>query len=305
MSSSGIIAELNELIRLKQYASGIYQPQKSRAMTAGQHNSNLRGRGMDFDEVRTYQAGDDIRHMEWRVTARTGCAHVKLYHEERERPVIIVVDFNPSMYFGTKIAFKSVIASRLAALLAWTSVAHGDRVGGIIFNGNKHIELKPRGRKYGVLPFLNHLSEFTKLTPSTDQARPLSDVLTRLRYIAKPGSLIFLISDFENYDKESERHLSRLRLHTDFIAYQVNDLIEIEPPPPERYVMTDGKSEVIVDTQKASIRNQYQLLVKQKRDYLSKIFIKYQIPLIRLTANDDLVESVRQSYQVNKGYAYG
>jgi uncharacterized protein (DUF58 family) len=305
MSNSGINIELNELIRLKQYVNSIYRPQKSTALTVGQHNSSLRGRGMDFDEVRAYQAGDDIRHMEWRVTARTGCAHVKLYHEERERPVIIVVDFNPSMYFGTKIAFKSVIASKIAALLAWTAVTHGDRVGGVIFNGDRHVELKPKGRKFGVLPLLNQLSEFSKLLPKKDDARPLSDVLVRLRHVAKPGSLIFLISDFESYDDESERHISRMRLHADFIAYQVNDILEIEPPPPERYVMTDGKNEVIIDTEKARIRHQYQLLIRQKRDYINRVFTKYQIPLIRMCSVDDLIDSVRQSYLVNKERTYG
>ena len=135
----GVTAELNELIALQRYAQiGHYRP-KGRSLRAGQHLSKLRGRGMDFAEVRHYQAGDEIRHMEWRVTARTGRPHVKLYQEERERPVIILADFSPSMYFGTRLAFKSVVAARLAALLAWTVVKQGDRVGGLLFSAFKHL----------------------------------------------------------------------------------------------------------------------------------------------------------------------
>ncbi len=131
--TDGVSVELNELIALQRYARRVnYKPLYS-AVQAGNHLSKLRGRGMDFAEVRNYQAGDEIRHMEWRVTARTGRPHVKIYQEERERPVVILTDFNPSMYFGTRIAFKSVVAARMAAMIIWTAVKQGDRVGGLFF----------------------------------------------------------------------------------------------------------------------------------------------------------------------------
>ena len=142
----GVTATLKELIDLQRYAqTGPYHP-VARALRAGSNVSRLRGRGMDFAEVRNYQAGDEIRHMEWRVTARTGKPHVKLYEEERERPVIILTDFNPSMYFGTRLAFKSVIAARLAAILAWTVVKQGDRVGGFLLSAHHHHRMMRRAR---------------------------------------------------------------------------------------------------------------------------------------------------------------
>nr|WP_241480308.1 DUF58 domain-containing protein [Legionella norrlandica] len=131
--TNGVIAELSELIDLRRYVHSVHYKPQGRALRSGNHISKFRGRGMDFAEVRNYQAGDEIRHMEWRVTARTGRPHVKIYQEERERPVIMLVDFNPSMIFGTKIAFKSVVAARLASLLAWTVIKQGDRVGGSFF----------------------------------------------------------------------------------------------------------------------------------------------------------------------------
>ena len=111
--SEGIIAELAELIQLRRYAASVRYSPDRKALRSGNHLSKLRGRGMDFAEVRNYQAGDEVRHMEWRVTARTGRPHVKIFQEERERPAVIFVDFNASMFFGTRLAFKSVIAARL------------------------------------------------------------------------------------------------------------------------------------------------------------------------------------------------
>lgn len=103
-----------------------------RGVGVGNHKMVFRGRGMDFSEARNYQAGDEIRHMEWRVTARTGKPHVKVYEEERERPLVLLVDYSPSMFFGTHVAFKSHTATRLAALFTWYAEATGDRVGGVL-----------------------------------------------------------------------------------------------------------------------------------------------------------------------------
>lgn len=166
----GVIAELNELINLRRYAQyARYQPE-GLAIRSGNHISKVRGRGMDFSEVRHYQAGDEIRHMEWRVTARTGRPHVKIYQEERERPVVILTDFNPSMIFGTRIAFKSVVAARLAALLAWTVIKQGDRVGGVFFSATQHSEFTPKARDLSMLPMLAALSRYTNQTEQQREA---------------------------------------------------------------------------------------------------------------------------------------
>ena len=120
------------------------------AQRAGSHLSSFRGRGMEYHESRPYQAGDDIRAIDWRVTARSGRTHTKVYREERERPVLLWVDLCRSMFFGTRNCFKSVLASKLAALLAWSSVQHGDRLGGLIFSERDHVEFRPRSGKASV-----------------------------------------------------------------------------------------------------------------------------------------------------------
>lgn len=300
--TDGVIADLDELIDLRRYAQSVrYQPE-GRVLRTGSHLSKLRGRGMDFAEVRNYQAGDEVRHMEWRVTARTGRPHVKIYQEERERPVVILVDFNPSMIFGTRIAFKSVVAARLAALLAWTAVKQGDRVGGLFFSAKEHDEFVPRSRDSGVLPMLSSLCEFTKQSDEDriEKPRPLSDALIRLRRVTRPGSIIVIISDFYNLDSDCEKHLNRLRGHNDVLAYHIHDRIELEPPKPQQYAITDGTQELILNTAIPSVSNAYEQYFQQRMERLEELFKRLQIQYVHATAQSNLAQLVRQTFPRRK-----
>ena len=296
--ADGITAELAELIALQRYAQAGFSRPASNALRAGDCLSKLRGRGMDFAEVRNYQAGDEIRHMEWRVTARTGRPHIKLYQEERERPIIILMDFNPSMYFGTRLAFKSVVAARLAAILAWTAIKQGDRVGGLLFSASTHNEFTPRGRKAGVLPFLAALSHYTSqfseqhLLP---QGRSLSVALQRVRRVVKPGSTLVLLSDFYNMDKDSERHLSRLRSHNNVLAYHLCDPLELSPPKPQQYAITDGQQEMMLDTSIHRVGDAYQHYCEQRIAAIRLQLQLLQIQYVQVTAETDLPLLVRQT----------
>jgi len=296
--ADGVVADLNELIDLRRYAQSIHYHPEGRALRSGAHLSKLRGRGMDFAEVRNYQAGDEVRHMEWRVTARTGRPHVKIYQEERERPVVILADFNPSMIFGTRIAFKSVIAARLASMLAWTVIKQGDRVGGFFFSATKHSEFMPRGRDSGVLPLLACLSEFTAQTKVQRQAPPrlLSDALVRIRRVLRPGSILVLISDFYSMDVDSEKHLNRLRANNDILAYHICDRLELAPPKPQQYAISNGKQEVILDTSKTTVSDAYGQYCQQRIKQLKEQFIRLQIQYVQTTAETDLAQLIRQTF---------
>lgn len=296
----GVTVELPELIALRRYAQRVNFKPEGRVQHAGNHLSKLRGRGMDFAEVRNYQAGDEIRHMEWRVTARTGKPHIKLYEEERERPVVILVDFNPTMYFGTRQAFKSVLAARLAALLAWTVIKQGDRLGGLLFSAHSHNEFIPRGRDSGVLPFLAALSRYTCEIQSPTETKPsqgrLSYALQRLRRVARPGTMVVLISDFYSMDEESHEHLMRLRQHNDILAYHVCDPLELAPPEPALYAMTNGREEALLDTRIAGICQAYQTYVEQHMTELQSEFKRSQIQYAKVMADMDLPLLVRQTF---------
>ena len=301
----GIVAELNDLIGLQRYARTVRYRPEGFAARAGNHLSKLRGRGMDFSEARNYQAGDEIRHMEWRVTARTGRPHVKVYQEERERPVVILTDFNPSMYFGTRVAFKSVVAARLAALLAWTAAKQGDKVGGLVFSAVAHSEFTPRCRQAGVLPLLAALSHYThEHNPKSirmPDARSLSHALLRLRRVAKPGSILVLISDFYNMDTDSEQHLSRLSRHNDILAYHVCDPLELAPPKPAQYAITNGKQELLLDTTLDAVRFSYQFYCEQRIATLQAQCKRLQIQYVQVTALTDLPQLVRQTFPRRAG----
>ena len=296
--ANGVIAELNELINLRRYAQSTHYHPEGKALRAGLHLSKVRGRGMDFSEVRNYQAGDEVRHMEWRVTARTGRPHVKIYQEERERPTVILADFNPSMIFGTRIAFKSVVAARLASLLAWTVIKQGDRVGGFFFSATQHSEFIPRGRDSGVLPLLASLSHYTAQsdTERAEKPRVLSDALVRLRRVIRPGSILVLISDFYSMDSECEKHLSRLRANNDILAYHICDRIELAAPKPQHYAMTDGVEQLILDTHSSIVRGAYEQYctkrIEQIRDQLKRLQIQYA----QVTAETDIPHLVRQTF---------
>lgn len=296
--ADGVVAEVNELIAYRRYAQSIQYYPEGKALRAGQHLSKIRGRGMDFSEVRNYQAGDEVRHMEWRVTARTGRPHVKIYQEERERHTVLLVDFNPSMIFGTRIAFKSVVAARLASMLAWSVIKQGDRVGGFFFSASEHSEFMPRGRDSGVLPLLGALSHYTEQAnrKRETQSRALSDALIRLRRVIRPGSILVLISDFYAMDLESEKHLTRLRANNDILAYHICDRIELTAPKPQQYAMTNGRDELVLDTSLASISNAYDHYCNQRIQLLNEQFKRLQIQCIQATAETDIPRLVRQTF---------
>lgn len=295
--TDGVVAELNELINLRRYVQlRPYKP-KSKSTRHGSHFSKVRGRGMDFAEVRNYQAGDDIRHMEWRMTARSGRPHVKVYEEERERPVVICADFNPSMIFGTRVAFKSVVAAHLASLLAWTVMKQGDRIGGFFFSAHEHSEFTPRGRDLGVLPLLASLSHYTAQPANQDiEPRRLSDALIRLRRVLRPGSTLILISDFYAMDTECEKHLNRLRAHNDIMAYHICDAIELHPPKPQQYAITNGQKDLVWDTGLKRVRQAYEQYTHQRIEQIKKQFKGAQIPYIQVTSEMDLPALVRQTF---------
>lgn len=296
--ADGIIADLHELIDLRRYVQLTQYKPEGRALRSGAHLSRVRGRGMDFSEVRHYQAGDEVRHMEWRVTARTGRPHVKVYQEERERPVVILVDFNPSMIFGTQVAFKSVIAARLAALLAWTTMKQGDRVGGFFFSASEHSEFNPRGRDSGVLPLLASLCHYTNQTKAQKAlpSRTLSDALQRMRRVVRPGTLVVLISDFYAMDEHCAKHLSRLRTHNDLLVYHVLDPIEQSAPKPQQYDITDGKEDAVLDTSLKSVHEAYNAYCHKRIEDLKSQCNRIQAQYNQVTALSSLAQLVHQTF---------
>lgn len=218
---SGVEVSVDDLIGLRFRAQRLELgiARRARHSMTGAHGSRFRGRGMEFAESRIYQPGDDVRSIDWRVTARTGRPHTKLFQEERERPVILLVDLGVSMFFGTRTAYKSVLAAETAALIAWAAMHGGDRVGALVAGRSHHLELEPVSGRRGVLRVLRALAALSRQESNDEEQQvKLCDSLLRARHVARPGSLLVVISDFYGLDEEAAGHLSRMRQHNDMLA---------------------------------------------------------------------------------------
>lgn len=268
-----------------------------RAQFNGQYLSAFKGRGMEFDESRPYQPGDDIRAMDWRVTARTGKAHSKVYREERERPVLLWVDYRETMFFGTQQHFKSVLAAKISALLAWSTAQHGDRLGGLIFSNDSHIELRPSRGKSASLHFIKQLAQHTAWFKDHQHAElPLSaaDALGRLQRVSKPGSLVFLISDFRNMDELCWSRISLLRRHSDVVLISIHDPLEEHLPPAGIYKISNGETQVNLNTYSKSQREQYHQRYLSQQDELQNRCRKLGMRYISISTEDDYIQVLLQ-----------
>lgn len=308
-AAPGIRIDIDDLIGLRLQAQSlrIAHWQRAQRPLAGGHESRLRGRGMEFAESRVYMPGDDIRAMDWRVTARTGRAHTKVFQEERERPVVLVVDLGPGMYFGTRRVFKSVAAAQIAALVAWVSASRGDRVGGLIFAGAEHRELRPAGGRRGVLRLLRALVEMDgKADPATGgppanvhaSSEAMAAAAQRARRIARPGSLSVVISDFYGMDPETgheaERHLKRLREHGDVRLAWIQDPLEMDAPPPGRYAVSDGERIASLDSGVRALQIIYREYFETRRAELEQMCLRSRIPLTLISSADEPMNVTRE-----------
>ncbi len=254
LHSNGIELTIDELIRYQSKSSliNLAAGKSLHGKMSGNYLARSKGRGMEFDEVRHYQNGDDIRAIDWRVTARTGKTHTKLFREEIERPVLIATDLSDNMHFGSQLLFKSVQAAHVASLVAWHAKGRGDRIGGIVFNQQKHSELKPRSRQQGVLHYLHALVKthastliHTDSISSKEQAeQAFEQNCARIRQVSKPGSLVYLITDAFHLTDEAVRHLANVSRHCELVICLISDPLEQQLPDCKQKVsvaVTDGQ----------------------------------------------------------------
>lgn len=258
---NGIHLSVDELIALRLIAKGLPpEPKRAKSLQDGSYRSFFKGRGMEFAETRIYQPGDDVRHMEWRVTARTGKPHIKLFREERERAVLVWLDFRHPMFFATRGSFKAIQAARAATLAGWGAALRGDRLGGLIFSEQTHVELRPQRGDRGVLSLIREMTRFPNPnTTSTENPQAFSQALIRLRRVALPGSLVFLFSDFRGFSKTDTTHLAQLSRHNDVTLFFLHDPLERTlPPSGGHYPVAFGNTKPrILQVNNAKVREEY------------------------------------------------
>lgn len=292
-AGSAVAASVSDLVALQSAGERIdlesLRSARTRALLAGPYRSPFRGRGIEFDEVRAYQPGDDARFIDWRVSARRGRVYTKLFHEDRERPVLLLADAGPSMRFGTRGCFKSVAAVRAAAVLSFAAQHASDRVGGIALSPAGREEHPARHRQRDLLRWLDALA---RASSAEGSAPPdLAGALARLARLAPKASHAILISDFYGLDDPARLEIARLARHRQVTCVQVYDALEAEAPPPGRYRVSDGARTSALETGARTTRERWGMQFHARREALRSLCIEHRIPLLPLRTDESIVQA--------------
>lgn len=295
----GVYADLDELIRIQFKARDFsFMPQQPvSSILSGRYASRLRGRGLNFEEIRRYLPGDDTRNIDWKITARTRSPHVRVYTEEKDRGVLLLVDQRQNMFFGSRDRLKSVTAAELAALAAWRALDVGDRIGAIVFNDTEVREFKPHRSRESVMQILgevvrqNHaLAADSTVAPNPDQ---LNRVLEKARVLAPHDVLVILISDGLGADEHTERLTAGLVAHNDLLVLLVHDPLRVEPTGP-RLTISDGSRQMELDLSKPSVGETIAADYRDERDGLNRYLRRLSAPMLMISNQGDVVAQVRR-----------
>lgn len=283
---------LPELLALRARVGSLRLPQRqSRAARAGQQSSRLYGRGMDYAESRAYQGGDDVRRLDWRLTARSGKLHTKLFQEEREGRLLILLDTHASMHFGTRTRFKSVQAARAAALAGWLAIRAGERVGALAFGGLRQ-SIRPHGGLHGALALCAELTRWSNEAASDGSDEPLSDALARADRLTHGASRVLLISDGQSCDAAARQRLLGLARHADVGVLIVADALELAPPPPGRYPFEQAGEYRVVDLHAARPREDFQRALGAGQARLRALAQALGLPWRSIDTSSDPLDAV-------------
>lgn len=271
MDNPAAYTALDTLLDMRRHCRDL--PVSLRPMRQGQQTgrqlSRLRGRGIDFDQVRLYQPGDDIRNIDWRVTARTRKPHTKVFNEERERPVFILCEQSARLFFGTRLCFKSVLAAEAASLIAWMALARNDRVGGMVFDDDACHEVRPRRSRRAILQLLGQLLKANHALSMDNPAstgEPLNLALRRSREIIRPGSVLYLLCDHAAIDAVSLPLLTALASHNDVVLLPMYDALEASLPSAPALEFVQGDRRLALNTTGSALREAWaaQFLARQQ-----------------------------------------
>jgi uncharacterized protein (DUF58 family) len=295
----GVYADLDSLMRLRFKSSGFsFLPrQPIHNVLSGRHASRLRGRGLNFEELRNYLPGDDTRNIDWKVTARTREPYVRVYTEEKDRTVWLLVDQRISMFFGSRRKMKSVVAAEAAAVAAWRVLSQRDRVGAIVFD-DSDLRVIPPHRSVGrVTQILKCVVEKNHALNASQETPPgpgmLNRALRRVSALARHDCLVCLIGDGTGIDDDTRRHVTRLTEHNDVLSVFVYDPLEREMPEAGRLVFSDGMAQLEFDTDRKSLRKAFREDFERRLDRMRATSRRHAIPLLPVHTAAPVLEQVR------------
>jgi uncharacterized protein (DUF58 family) len=299
-TQSPVRVELGDLLLLRPAGETIrLMAPRIRVAASGGHLSPYKGRGVEYDESRPYQPGDDLRTIDWRVTARTGKPHTKVFREERNRPVFVWLDLRRPMLFATRGAYKAVRAAEMAGLIAWSAVANGDRLGGLVFSETQHHELRPAlGLRAALRLFRKIVDDsFWRASDAEVAESNTEHALLRLTRVARPGSLIFLLSDFRALGADAERHLRQLSGHCDLVLAHFFDTVEAELPPPGRYRIQSAGRTFAIETGNDAMRRRYHDRFAARVEWLRALARMPGVHLIECATHADARRLLAQQFR--------
>lgn len=298
-SNPDIFVTLQDLLKMEHLARGfsfLASKQRVRSILGGKHASKLRGRGMDFEEVRNYVAGDDIRHIDWKVTARTQKTHSRVFSEEKEKPALIVVDQSKSMFFGSQKKMKSVVAAQLAALAAYRVLKEGDRVGGIVF-ADKGIDIiYPKRDRRNILRFLEKIVERNREleeSTATKFQENLDETLRRIQNIVTHDFLVIIISDFMRYSPDVIKFIASISRRNDVVLAKIFDPME-ENIIEDKFVAGTADSQIFVDGQNKKITEKFKSGFNEDLSSFETEMKKHKVSLLKLNTVEDVDLQLKQ-----------
>ncbi|MDG2047035.1 MAG: DUF58 domain-containing protein [Halioglobus sp.] len=300
-TQDGVYTDLKSLVRLRFSAQGFnYLPRQSaRSLLSGRKRSQLRGRGLDFDELRHYKPGDDIRNMDWRATNRTGKPHVRVYKEERDRPVIVVVDQRLPMFFGSIKKMKSVVAAEIAAITAWRVLAVGDRIGAILFNDTAIIEAKPTRDERRVIGWLGKLAamndELHINASQKNNPNALAQALDQLERTIGHDYLVVLISDFYGWNDATRAALRRMNRHNDIVCSLIYDPLERDISKADNLIVSDGEFQFRIDSTRQALAKEFEASFKSSLAQVQGELKRHGIPVLPVDTVTPAADQLRET----------
>lgn len=272
--------------------------QPSASVLNGRHVSRLRGRGLNFEEMRNYLPGDDIRAIDWKATARTGTPHVRVFTEERDRPALVVVDQRMSMFYGSRLNMKSVTAAEAAAIAAFRVLDAGDRIGGIVFNETAQKEFSPRRSRRNLFGFLDAVVEMNGAlhadNPATAEPGNLNKVLKSVARIAGHDHLVLVLSDFDGIDDATEKHLTGIAAHNDLILGLVHDPSARGINRQPKAVLGDGTRQAEVDFGRPEIVEAVRQISSSRLDRILDWQTRINLSVLPLSAGEETLPQLRR-----------
>ncbi len=301
----GIYVTLSELLKFGYMPKNFNIRPSSAVLTklSGRHASGMRGRGMDFSEMKQYVQGDDTRNIDWKATRRTGKPYIRVYNEERDRNVWLVISQMNSMFFGSTERMKSVSAAHTAALMAFKALEMGDRVGAVVYNNEDVKFFKATSSKNNIVQIMteverqNHLLNAQK---TDNQKGNLAKSLKILTSLAKHDDLVVLIGDGRALDEETAKHITRINIHNDVIGVLVYDPMEEELMRSSSLFFTDGVDTIDVDSSDKQFIQKYAQRLSGRKESFRQLSRKNALPVLSISTQYPVLDQLYEQLNITK-----